>query len=236
MGRPGRPRPCGELPYDVPVAAPRRSPDAGSPTRLERLWSGPFGDRYIDRNADAGGGRSDFWATQLARPGLRSALEVGCNVGANLQWIAQHLGPERTAGVDVNSTALERLRQRLPGLDARQAPARSLPFTDGSFDLVFTTTVLIHVKHEELPGVMAEIVRCSRRYVLCGEYFAEGEVEVPYRGERDALFKRDYGALYLERHPELELVDSGFLSAAKTDWDDVTYWMLEKRSPAVSRD
>jgi pseudaminic acid biosynthesis-associated methylase len=204
----------------------------GEPSRLERLWAGGFGDRYVDRNADAGRTRRDFWVSQLTRLRSSSALEVGCNVGANLRWVAEVLGPERTAGVDVNRKALKRLRERLPGVDAREASGRRLPFADASFDLVFTVGVLIHQSRDELPSVMDEIVRCSRRHVLCGEYFAEDEVEVPYRGVRGALFKRDYGALYLERHSELRLVEQGFLTTTDGDWDDVTYWVLEKRSAA----
>ena len=54
--------------------------------------------------------------------------------------------------------------------------------------------VLIHQSTEELPQMMSEVVRCSSRWVLCGEYFSEQDVEVPYRGHHGALFKRDYGS------------------------------------------
>jgi hypothetical protein len=71
------------------------------------------------------------------------------------------------------------------------------------------------------------MVRCSRRWVLCGEYHAEYTVEVPYRGQEGALFKRDYGRLFLELFPDLTLRDQGFLGR-DDGWDDVTWWVLEK--------
>jgi hypothetical protein len=74
---------------------------------------------------------------------------------------------------------------------------------------------------------MAEIVRCSRRYVLCGEYFAEQTTEVPYQNQSGALFKRNYGRIYQELFPELRLIQQGFLGRDE-GWDDVTYWMFEK--------
>jgi hypothetical protein len=74
---------------------------------------------------------------------------------------------------------------------------------------------------------MREILRCSRRYVLAGEYFAAEAVEVPYRGETGALYKRDYGALYRELEPRLELVESTFLPAGESGFDDVTTWLFE---------
>ena len=61
--------------------------------------------------------------------------------------------------------------------------------------------MLIHQPPAELPRVMDEIVRCSRRYVLCGEYHADELEEVPYRGQEGALFRTTTGALYQERFP-----------------------------------
>ena len=88
--------------------------------------------------------------------------------------------------------------------------------------------VLIHQPHYELRNVMKEIVRCSRRLILCGEYYAAEDVELPYRGERGALFKRDFGGRFLDWFPQLREIDRGFLSKADGPWDDLTYWVLEK--------
>jgi len=196
--------------------------------RLEGLWSGEFGDDYVERNKAASEGRRPFWEHVLGAIEAGSALEIGCNVGGNLRWLAELLGAENVAGVDVNERALEVVRSEVPGVDARVASARELPFADNSFDLVFTTGVLIHQSPDELPRVMDEIVRCSRRYVLCGEYRADELEEVPYRGQRGALYKQDYGRLYQERFPQLRLLEEGFLPKSEGVWDDVTYWVFEQ--------
>jgi len=196
--------------------------------RLEGLWSGEFGDDYVERNKAASEGRRPFWEHVLGAIEAGSALEIGCNVGGNLRWLAELLGAENVAGVDVNERALEVVRSELPGVDARVSSARELPFADDSFDLVFTTGVLIHQSPDELPRVMDEIVRCSRRYVLCGEYRADELEEVPYRGQRGALYKQDYGRLYQERFPQLRLLEEGFLPKSEGVWDDVTYWVFEQ--------
>jgi pseudaminic acid biosynthesis-associated methylase len=197
--------------------------------RLEALWAGEFGDEYVDRNLHAAEGRRAFWNEQLTRLGVRSALEVGCNVGGNLRWLAEALGTEHVAGVDVNERALEILREEVPGIDVRHASARTLPFEDASFELTFTMGVLIHQPPEQLDDVMREILRCSSRYVLCGEYYAEELTAVPYRGQEGALFKLDFGARYQQLAPGLELIDKGFLPRSEGVWDDVTYWVFEKR-------
>jgi pseudaminic acid biosynthesis-associated methylase len=194
--------------------------------RLEQLWGGEFGDAYIERNRGAGESRGRFWEALLSEFHAGRILEVGCNTGANLRWLVGRV-PE-VYGIDVNAKALVEVRRTLPEVNAVHAPARALPFRDGWFDLVFTMGVLIHQPPQALPLVMNEIVRCSSRYIVCGEYFAEEPTEVGYRGETGALFKRDFGALYLDLFPELVVRKRGFLS--KDDgWDDVTWWVMEKQ-------
>ena len=195
--------------------------------RLESLWAEEFGDEYVKRNSEAGDGREPFWQGLLERHTVGSALEIGCNVGANLRWIDGRLPSHAVWGVDINESALATIRTRLPGINAVWSPARQLPFRDGLFDLVFTAGVLIHQPDTTLPLVMSEAVRCARRYVLAIEYAAETSVEVPYRGHEGALFKRDYGALYAALFPELELLETGELGR-DSGWDDVTWWLYAK--------
>ncbi len=200
--------------------------DAPEVTRLESLWQGDFGDDYVDRNAKAYAARGPFWAERMAQMQPASVLEVGCNLGGNLRWIGEHVPARGLFGVDINEEALARLRREASTINAVWAPARQLPFRDRAFDLVFTMGVLIHQPAETLPLVMAEMVRCSRRWLLCGEYFAPETTEVPYRGHEGALFKRDYGRLFAETFPELTLRADGFLSRDE-GWDDVNWWAFE---------
>src|SRR4051794_15523165 len=199
----------------------------GEVQRLAKLWSDEFGDDYVDRNRGAGEGREPFWRDLLQEHPFESVLEVGCNLGGNLRWLAELLPPHDVFGIDVNDRALHEARTNLPGVNLVRSEARRLPFRDALFDLTFTTGVLIHQPPAVLPVVMSEIVRCSRRYVLCGEYFSEQPEEVPYRGQTGALFRRDWGALYAELFPELELVARS--SGEPPAWDDVTFWLFRKR-------
>ena len=198
--------------------------DAG---RLEALWAGEFGAEYTERNRAAGERRRPFWRDLLAARPCDSVLEVGCNLGANLGWIASLLPGRLVVGIDVNRRALARLRETAPGARAVAASALHLPFADESFDMVSTVGVLIHQAPTTVADAMREIARCARRYVLCAEYYADVLTEVDYRGQPGSLFKRDFGALYREVIPGLRLDGSGFLSRAE-GWGDVTYWVFEK--------
>ena len=193
--------------------------------RLEELWAGSFGDAYLARNLAAGAGRGEFWDSLLQAFPVRSVLEVGCSGGANLQWIAAKC--EVAHGVDVSRRALEVLSRAVPAAKGFLAEAQSLPFPGAAYDLVFTAGVLIHQPESSLVRVMSELVRVSCRYVLSLEYAAAETEPVPYRGQDDALFRRNYETLYREWFPQLRLVKRGFLPAS-SGWDDVTWWLFEK--------
>ena len=196
-------------------------------TSLEELWAGDFGAAYIDRNRALDERRATFWTDLITGSGIRSVLEIGCGQGANLKPIAGLLDPHDVWGVDVNEDALALARLHAPGINVVASRARRLPFRDDLADLAFTVGVLIHQPETTLPIVMAEIVRCSARYVLWAEYHAPTTEEIPYHGKDGALYRRDYGAIYRELFPELRVVREGFL-APEDGFDRVTWQLLEK--------
>ena len=113
----------------------------------------------------------------------------------------------------MNEKALDELqRRRLPGVDAAsRRRARSCPFED---DQLRPRLHRRRADPQSAPGpaaVTAEIVRCSRRSCCAPSTPPTEEDEVPYRGQRGALYKRDYLGLYAEHHPELTLIDQGTL-------------------------
>jgi len=205
--------------------------DPSEATRLERLWAGDFGDAYVTRNQVLDERRAEFWRFLLGSVPVRSTLEVGCGQGGNLRQIVTILEPDDVYGIDINAGAIERARRNAPGAHVLHSIARDLPFENSRFDLVYTVGVLIHQPDESLPLVMAEIVRCSRRFVLWIEYHAPETVEVPYHDVEGTLFKRDYGGLYRELFPELTVHSEGFLPP-EAGFDRGAWQLLEK--PAAS--
>src|SRR5262249_36630466 len=114
--------------------------ERGEVERLEALWRGDFGDEYVERNRAAAQHRDEFWTWIHGAHPFASVLELGCNLGGNLHWLAQLLDPAQVYGVDINAQALREVRKTLPDVNVVRSPARSLPFRDAMFDLTFTTT------------------------------------------------------------------------------------------------
>ena len=94
------------------------------------------------------GRRAVLWAL-LRRAGLPErprVLDAGCGTGRNLAEFGR-LGT--AVGVDPSPQAIAFCRER--GLaDVVEAGLESLPFEDGSFDLVLATDVLEHVERDDL--------------------------------------------------------------------------------------
>lgn len=198
-------------------------------------WRGDFGDAYIERNTAAEAAlrqRTLMWGRFLWQmmPRLpRSVLEVGCNVGINLRALPRLIEAEYFA---VEPNAKARAKVLADGIvkpeNLFDSDATRVPLPDNSVDLSFTTGVLIHVPPAELPAAVDELYRTSRRYVLMSEYFADQPEEKAYRGHEGLLFKRDFGKLMLERHPDLQILDYGFFWREAGAVDNGNWWLFRK--------
>ena len=176
--------------------------DATTAKELEDLWSGEFGSAWVERNGRAFDARAGFWASILEQFPCRSALEVGAAHGENLRHLNAGIPAHDLWGVNVNDAAIEAMHALVPGMNAVWGVARELPFRDRFFDLTFTVGLLIHQPDATLPLAMQELVRCSRRWILCGEYHADERTDVQYRGHEGVLIKPDYGRIYQQLFPE----------------------------------
>jgi len=182
------------------------------------------GDDYLTRNRIAWGTRTPFWARILPRFQPVDILEVGCNLGANLLAIRslKEYPFGRLCGADINDKAIREAWKASLTVDKCAAIDLLDHYGPKQFDLVFTSGVLIHVPPKEILRVMSQIKQVSRRYVLAIEYADKLEVEVTYRGEKELLWRRPYGALYDAMN--LNLVEEGEAEG----FDRCHYWLCER--------
>ena len=172
--------------------------------------------------------RRQFFVT-LNEYKLESVLELGCNAGANLEAMEDTLSAS-VVGCDINNLALDIANKK--GLIVLWDDATDLDIDDNDYEMVFTSGVLIHLKSPDMIRCMKEMNRVSSRMVMMIEYMGD-DIEIPYRGKRSALFKRDYGGIYSVLFPEAELVRTGFLPR-EMGFDDVTYWIFDGTSDCTS--
>jgi pseudaminic acid biosynthesis-associated methylase len=116
------------------------------------------------------------------------------------------MGFQQLYGVELQPYAVERAKEFTRHVNIVQGSGFDIPFKDAFFDVVCTNGVLIHIAPDDLPRIMAEMVRCSRRYIWGFEYYSPELTTIPYRGNEGFLWKADYAKLFLEQFPELRLV------------------------------
>ena len=181
-------------------------------------WVNSFGREYTDRNAldtsrhealyekNYGVTRRQLNEPFLAEvPAGARILEVGCNVGNQLQVLRQ-MGYRELYGIEIQPYALEQARANLPDAQFVEACAFEIPYPDHYFEMVFTSGVLIHIAPADLPKAIDEIHRCASQYIWGFEYYSPQAMQVKYRGNEGLLWKMDYAKLYLDRFADLSLV------------------------------
>ena len=208
----------------------------GADLKPLQAWAGAFGDAYTERNAvtdETVRGRVRLWSEVFARMHgdlPKSALEVGANVGFNLRALPAVADMELWAQ-EPNASALAQLVADgvVPPDRALQGFAHEIALADGAVDLVATMAVLIHVHPSLLDRTLDELHRVSSKYIFCAEFFAQSQEPVTWRGEEGLLHRNDYGGLFMDRFPDLELIDYGFWWRRVTNGGDCTWWLFRKR-------
>ncbi|HEX2851815.1 MAG TPA: pseudaminic acid biosynthesis-associated methylase [Opitutaceae bacterium] len=202
-------------------------------TPQEKFWAGEFGDEYTDRNDGPQWIASNLslFSRILSRTqGIRSVTELGANRGLNLLALRQLLPQAAISAVEINAKAVEKLRE-LPWLTVEHSSILDFKPAVPS-DLVFIKGVLIHLNPDVLPAVYDLMHAASSRYVCLAEYYSPSPVGIPYRGHADRLFKRDFAGEMLRAHPDLKLIDYGFVYRGDPNFpqDDITWFLMEKTS------
>jgi spore coat polysaccharide biosynthesis protein SpsF len=202
-------------------------------TEQEAFWAGSFGDDYITRNQSEGllASNLSFFSRALsATQAVSTALEIGANVGMNLRALAPLLPQASLSAIEINEQAARAL-QSLPFVHHIFHGSVLAYEVSQKFDLVFSKGVLIHLAPEVLPMVYDKMVEASSRYILVAEYYNPSPVEILYRGHNNKMFKRDFAGEMMDRHPELTLIDYGFVYHRDAKWpqDDTNWFLMEKR-------
>jgi ubiquinone/menaquinone biosynthesis C-methylase UbiE len=122
------------------------------------------------------------------RPGEK-VLEVAVGTGWAFERLAWAVGSGGEAvGMDLSARMLKTTRRHLPGARLVRADARSLPFRDLHFDLVWSAFMLDLIPSDEIPRVLVEF----RRVLAPGGRLAL--VSLSKTGEGDTWWERAYRA------------------------------------------
>ncbi len=161
---------------------------------LHEYWRDPQddGNRPEAYRSEETQARSEFLVGLAERvPRDSPVLEVGCNVGRNLEAL-RRAGYTDLTGIEISAGALEQLREHHPEL-SREATLINSPVEEaapgleaGHYGLVYTMAVLEHI-HPASEWAFAELVRATGGVLIT----IEDERAVTWRH-----FPRDYRQVF----------------------------------------
>ena len=201
-------------------------------TEQESFWAGEFGTDYIERNqgSDLLASNLYFFSTALKQAGgISSGLELGTNIGMNLQALKLLYPGIALKGVEINPDAVAEASTLIGESNMYNGSIFDYEVSE-TVDLAYTKGVLIHIDPEMLDLAYAKLYEASHRYVLVAEYYSPTPVALPYRGHEEKLFKRDFAGEMLDRFPDLKLIDYGFSYRRDPAFPqgDITWFLLQK--------
>jgi pseudaminic acid biosynthesis-associated methylase len=200
-------------------------------TEQEIFWSGDFGNDYIERNqGDQLINSHLIFFSKILKltPKVQSIVELGCNIGLNLQALHRINNNFKLCGYEINKSAAQKSKE-LNIAEIRQGTILDTLPNDVQYDISFTKGVLIHINPTELHKVYDNLFNLSKRYIVISEYYNPTPVEVSYRGQREKLFKRDFAGELIDKY-NLRLIDYGFEYHRDNYFPggDANWFLLEK--------
>ena len=202
-------------------------------TEQENFWAGDFGNEYIHRNQGDTmlASNLSFFARALRRThGIKNCIEFGANIGLNLKALKILYPVIDLHAIEINAEAARQLSGIIPSSQVHNESILDFESTR-QWDLTLIKGVLIHINPNMLSQVYDKLFTSCGRYLLVAEYYNPTPMVVSYRKHHDRLFKRDFAGEILDRHPQLELRDYGFVYRRDPNFpqDDITWFLLEKK-------
>jgi SAM-dependent methyltransferase len=196
---------------------PSISPDTGEPAAPNYQYWRDEGGKWVEEYAWRKRHRPYYHIQELmlvdyfAHHAPCSVLEFGCGTGRLLQNLVLvprlevHGYDQSQAMVDGCQTwaTSEWIRDRV----RVGAPVGRLPYADGAFDIVYSCEALMHVRPQDLLGILSELLRVARKQLLHLEP-APGE-ELFFEAHA-GCWNHDLVTAYARLGHRCELLPSGF--------------------------
>ena len=198
------------------------------------FWKKNYSENYIKKNTSFDQELGiDGWKKMLNKAEkIESLLECGCNIGRNIDFLENVLPNSSKSIIELSNEAYEKVTSKFNLENSFNGSILDSTFKLNSFDLVFICGVLIHIHPDDVLDNMKKMFEYSNKYILIGEYFNRTPVMIEYQGQKNKLFKSDFGKTFMTNF-DVELVDYGFLWGHiydKGGFDDITWWLFKKNN------
>lgn len=120
--------------------------------------------------------RSKWLCEQLKGLEFKSVLEIGSFAGRNLYYLHQTFPDVTMSGLEINPMAVKYAREKVPGVSFIESDLHNLDNIVGSWDLVFTSGVLIHQPPQDVKTAIEQMLRKATKYLIHLEEIGPSEL------------------------------------------------------------
>lgn len=101
--------------------------------------------------------------TEIGEPLPGRVLDFGCGIGETERALRERFPEARIDGIDASPESIKAAdRLGLPDVTFHLAAGVELPFSAGSFDVIYSNGTFHHIDHGAHPAVLRELVRVLR--------------------------------------------------------------------------
>ncbi|GEM_PF-2156892 len=113
--------------------------------------------------------RSKFITDEIKKLEFSNLLEIGCGYGKQLKNLSTK--EVFLAGCDFSQPQLLKAKEYCNGLNLRliEADSEFIPVLSNSFDIVFSSAVILHNHPGKAKKIISEMIRVSRKYLIHNE-------------------------------------------------------------------
>lgn len=136
---------------------------------------------------------------RLFPSGATEVLDVGAGNGVPGSTVQRYFPDCTVRGVDVVARAHPESLVRVSVYDGS-----NLPFPDRSFDISLLSNVIHHVPEEARAGLLAEVLRVTRRTILVKDHLATGALSRRVLGLMDLIGNAPFGGMVRAEYLDAE--------------------------------
>jgi ubiquinone/menaquinone biosynthesis C-methylase UbiE len=129
---------------------------------------------------------------------FKNVLDVGCGYGRVIKLIQNQSKGIKIKGIDLSPHQIERARKYVQKDDVELSVGTvyDINAPDHCYDLVISTSVLMHIPFSRIEKAIGEMIRVSRKYVINIDFYDKDKIGESFGYPLPYQFIHDYTSIY----------------------------------------
>lgn len=129
---------------------------------------------------------------------FENVLDVGCGYGRVIRLIQSQFKGIKIKGIDISPHQIEYARKYVKDEDVEISVGTiyDIDAPDNSYELVISTSVLMHIPFSRIEKAVGEMIRVSSKHVINLDWYDKGKIGEKFGYPLPYQFIHDYTSIY----------------------------------------